>query len=91
MKPGSERIEKEWAASFIAGLVPPEPIQAESKCSCGVSKVETQHSFLNSLVSILTVGIYTPMEIRVTCAESGSSTGELGPGATEGELQARAP
>ena len=33
--------------------------------------METQQSFLNGLVGILTLGIYTPMEIKVTCAASG--------------------
>ena len=55
MKPGSEKIEKEWASSFIFGLVPPDPIDAKSKCTSGVSKVETQHSFLNALVAFFTL------------------------------------
>ena len=42
-----------------------------SKCKSGVSKVETVHSFLNMLVQGLTLGIYTPMTIKVTCAASG--------------------
>jgi hypothetical protein len=67
MKPGANKIEKDWAASWVFGLVPPETIEAQSKCTTGVSKVETQHSFLNSLVGILTIGIYTPIDITVTC------------------------
>jgi hypothetical protein len=31
--------------------------------------VETQQSFANQLVGILTLGIYTPMDIRATCAQ----------------------
>lgn len=68
MKPGNEKIEKEWAASWVFGLVPPEPIEAQSKCATGVSKVETEHSFLNALVGLLTIQIYTPMHLTVTCA-----------------------
>jgi hypothetical protein len=56
--------------------VPPNTISAEAKCKNGVAKVETQHSFVNSLVGILTLGIYTPIEIKVTCAAP-SSMGEL--------------
>jgi hypothetical protein len=37
-----------------------------------VSKVETQLSFPNMLVQWLTAGIYTPMSIKVTCAQSGA-------------------
>jgi hypothetical protein len=40
-----------------------------------VAKVETRHSFLNQLVGILTLGIYTPMHIKVTCAAGGSASG----------------
>ncbi|GAC1651076.1 MAG: hypothetical protein NVS4B3_10980 [Gemmatimonadaceae bacterium] len=66
-------IEKPWASSFIAGLVPPSVVETASKCPNGVAKVETQLSFLNQLVSGLTFGIYTPMEIRVECASRGTS------------------
>jgi hypothetical protein len=68
MKPGNDKIEKEWASSFVFGLVPPEPIEAQSKCTNGVSKVETEHSFLNALVAFFTIQIYTPMHLTVTCA-----------------------
>ena len=65
--PSSQVIEKEWAASWIGGLVPPDPVETASKCPNGVSKIETQHSFLNMVANILTFGIYTPMTITVTC------------------------
>ena len=44
-----------------------------TKCTHGVAKVETQQSFVNGLVGIITFGIYTPMEIKVTCAAGSSS------------------
>lgn len=31
MKPGNDLIEKEWASSWVFGLVPPDPIEAQSK------------------------------------------------------------
>ena len=68
MKPGNDKIEKEWAAGWAWGLVGPEPIQAQSTCTSGLSKVETEHSFLNGLVGFVTLGIYTPMHLTVTCA-----------------------
>ena len=67
-KPGNDKIEKEWASGWAWGLVAPEPIDAQSKCTSGLSKVETEHSFLNGLVGGLTLGIYTPMHLTVTCA-----------------------
>lgn len=43
------------------------------KCPKGVAKVETLMSFLNGLVSGLTLGILTPWSIRVTCALDGNT------------------
>lgn len=53
--------------------MPPSTISAAAKCQHGVAKVETQRSFVNSLVSIITLNIYTPMEIKVTCASKSSA------------------
>jgi len=69
----SQVIEKGFASGWIYGLVPPSPVQTMSQYPNGVSKVETQLSFVNQLVNILTLGIYTPMAIKVTCASSGRS------------------
>jgi Bor protein len=66
--PNGMEIHKSFAASWIDGLVPPSTIEAASKCPNGVAKVETQLSFVNMLVGALTLGIYTPMDIRVQCA-----------------------
>ncbi len=70
LAPSTTVIEKPWAAGWIYGLVPPNTIETQAKCR-SVSKVETQHSFLNSLVGAITFGIYTPMSIKVTCAQGG--------------------
>jgi hypothetical protein len=67
--PSNLVIEKRWASGWILGLVPPSTVETAAKCESGVSKVETKLSFLNQLVGFLTLSIYTPMEIRVTCAE----------------------
>ena len=40
-----------------------------TKLPRGVSRVETQLSFLNGLVSVLTFSIFTPVEITVTCGQ----------------------
>jgi hypothetical protein len=68
-KPSNVTVENKWASGWIYGLVPPKTVETAAKCTTGVSRVETQHSFLNELVGFLTLGIYTPMEILVTCAE----------------------
>lgn len=69
LAPSTTVIEKPWASSFIDGLVPPSTIETQAKCgSRGVSKVESQLSFLNLVVGAVTLGIFTPMDIKVTCA-----------------------
>jgi hypothetical protein len=94
LSPSSEVIDQPWASGWVYGLVPPKPVEMMSKCKSGVSKVETLHSFLNSLVGGLTFGIYTPMTIRVTCAAAGhaaipagAAQMQLGDGATPQQLQ----
>lgn len=62
-------IEREWAHSWLAGLVPPETMDVEEECPNGVARVETEQSFLNQVAAGITGGIYTPMTLRVTCAE----------------------
>lgn len=74
MKPGADKVEKEWAASWVFGLVAPEPIDTKATCTSGVSKVETEHSFLNALVAFFTIQIYTPMHLTATCAAPGSAS-----------------
>jgi|SRR5438477_6778919 len=81
LAPSSTVVEKPWASSFINGLVPPSTVETQSKCTSGVSKVETKLSFLNLLVGLITFSIYTPMDIKVTCAQGGRSA--VPSGATE--------
>jgi hypothetical protein len=81
LTPSTVVIDKSWASGWLWGLVPPSAIETASKCPKGVAKVETQLSFLNQLVEALTLGIYSPMAIKVTCAQSGHASAV--PGASE--------
>ncbi len=67
-QPSGQTIERPWAHSFIAGLVPPSVTETASRCPNGVARVETQLSFLNMLANAVTFGIYSPMTIKVSCA-----------------------
>ncbi len=71
--PSEKVIEKRWASGWIFGLVPPSTTATAAQCPSGVSKVETKLSFLNGLVSFVTMSIYTPMAVRVTCAEGAAA------------------
>ncbi|MDF2776207.1 MAG: hypothetical protein K0S86_5708 [Geminicoccaceae bacterium] len=70
----SDVISIKWANGFVYGLVPPPVVETASRCTNGVAKVETQHSFLNMLAQFVTFGLYTPMQIDVTCAARGTAS-----------------
>jgi len=61
-------IDKSFAPGWIYGLVPSSTISTAAKCPNGAAKVERQLSFVNHVVSLLTLGIHTPMQVTVTCA-----------------------
>lgn len=69
VNPSAQKVSKEWAPGWIYGLVPPSTVETASKCPRGVAKVDTQLSFPNMLVGVLTLGIFTPMSIVATCAQ----------------------
>ncbi len=71
--PSGEVISKSFASGWILGLVPPSTVSTAAKCPAGPARIETQLSFVNQLVAWLTLYIYTPMEIKVTCAASSAS------------------
>jgi len=72
--PSTTTIERRWAHGWIYGLVPPSTVETAKNCTSGIAKVSTQLSFANQLVSMFTLGIYTPMEIIVTCADTRSAS-----------------
>lgn len=72
LTPSAQVIDIPFAAGWVYGLVPPETVKASAQCTNGVAIVETEHSFVNSLVGGLTFGIFTPIHIKVTCATGGN-------------------
>lgn len=74
IEPGPRNVEDKWADAYLGGLVAPDTVKAATECGeGGVALVETRISFLNGLVSALTLGIYSPMEIIVTCGATTDS------------------
>jgi hypothetical protein len=74
LQPSTTVIQKKFASCWLYGLIPPSTVATAAQCPNGVAIVETQLSFLNQLVSGITLGIYTPMQIKVTCAERPSTS-----------------
>jgi hypothetical protein len=70
--PGTTVVDKPWVATWIFGLVEAQPIDVRAQCPQGVAVVTTEQSFLNGLVGGLTLGIYTPQHVTITCASSSS-------------------
>lgn len=60
-------VDQPFSHSFIAGLVPPAELNVKQQCPRGVSKVETEMSFLNGLIAGITWQLYSPVHATVTC------------------------
>jgi hypothetical protein len=62
----------EWTNFFLFGLVNEQTIDVHQFCPNGkVAQVQTGANFGTGLVSVLTIGIYTPRKVYVTCAANG--------------------
>lgn len=72
LSPGSTVVKKPWTGTYLWGLIPAAAIDVTQNCPGGIATVETKMSFLNGLVSGLTLGIYTPRDVTVTCAGAGA-------------------
>jgi Bor protein len=58
-----------WSTFFIFGLVGTDRFDVRSFCGQrALAEVATGGNFATSLVSVLTIGIYTPRKVYVTCA-----------------------
>lgn len=92
--PASTVITKPWTNTFVFGLVPAAEIDTATECPTGVARVETRQSLLNGLAGVLTFGLYTPQEVRITCAAAATGvlpadrTLDVGPDASRGHKAA---
>lgn len=59
---------KQWATTFVYGVVPATVAQAAAQCQDGLAKVRRGQTPANTLVSIVTIGMFNPITILVTCA-----------------------
>ena len=71
--PSETIVQQKWVSTWIFGLVAATPIDARTNCPSGVATVETLTSFPNGLLSVLTLGIWAPQTVQITCA-SGTAT-----------------
>lgn len=73
MAAGPTVIDKPFVPGWLWGLVPNTEVDVRRECPMGVAVVETETSFVNGLVSAVTLGIFTPQHVRVTCASRSAS------------------
>lgn len=78
--PSATVIDKPWVSTWIFGLVAADPIDTRPLCPTGVAVVTTESSLMNTILGVLTIGIWTPQHVTITCA---SGTAMLPPGAKE--------
>jgi hypothetical protein len=58
-----------WASYFVVGLIGKNDVDVRDHCKSGrASEIETGTDFGTLVVSLLTIGIYTPRRVLVTCA-----------------------
>ena len=79
--PSATVVDKPWVSTWLWGLVAAQPIDVRQQCPSGVAVITTEQSFVNGLVGALTIGIYTPQHVQITCATGG--TASIPRGATE--------
>jgi hypothetical protein len=86
--PGTTVVDKPWVSTWLWGLVAAQPVDVRQQCPSGVAVITTEQSFVNGLVGAITLGIYTPQHVTVTCASGG--TASLPRGAKEFQIPTNA-
>src|SRR5258706_6326873 len=63
---GSERHDV-WLHHYLYGLVGQRELDSRRFCARGVAKIQVFESGSSLSLSILTLGVYTPVMARITC------------------------
>ena len=61
-------MHDEWTSFFVFGLVGTEHVDVREYCRGAVAEVRTGANAGTVVVSVVTLGIYTPRKVYVTCA-----------------------
>lgn len=65
-------FDARWHSGFINGIVEVGGnYNMERICPQGWAEITTQQDFLNSLLAIVTFGVYSPQSITIRCAAQG--------------------
>lgn len=69
-EPSNKVVQESFASSFIYGIVPAK-VDVSDECPNGIASAERKFSFVNMVVNTITLGIYLPQNVTVTCAAGG--------------------
>ena len=69
--PQSRPAVTKWQSHFLWGLASGDDINLNEACPQGVWEVYNSIGLLQAVVGSLTLGIYTPSYVEVTCKEAG--------------------
>ena len=64
---------------FLWGLAGGDQVALDRLCSNGVASIDSERSFVDGVLSVITAGLYTPMTVRVQCTSGTSYQLERGP------------
>ena len=81
---GTTRVERPWTSTWIFGLVEAQPIDVRQQCPDGAAFIESKMTFMNGLATLLTLFIWDPWSVTITCASGGRAS--LDPATTRLEL-----
>jgi hypothetical protein len=65
---GSGTYREDRGDFFLWGLVGEKTIDMKALCPQGVSRWKSEQTFVDGLLGVLTLGIYTPRHVTVECA-----------------------
>ncbi len=68
LQPSPQIHHEEWNQAFAHAIYPAQ-LDASGYCGGRWARVETKQSFLNAVVEVITLGIISPMDVKVVCAE----------------------
>ncbi len=62
-------VHEQKLTFFIGGLVGEADVQAGQLCPGGVARVHNKLTFVDGLLTAITLGIYAPRTAEITCAQ----------------------
>ena len=73
---GGKLTKDEMQTFFVSGIGQTQTIDAAATCGSAdkVVKVEREYGFVNYLLGLVTLGIYTPYDARIYCKQKNLKT-----------------